>query len=160
MERLYTIGADGWDADGFFAALEGAGIDLFLDIRRRRGIRGSLYSFGNAGRLVPRLESRGIAYRHILDLAPDEATRSVQRKADERSKQPRRDRATLSDAFVHEYTHRVVETFDWEVLAAELEPFHRPILFCVERTPEACHRGLVAARLAAVADVTITHLTP
>jgi hypothetical protein len=46
------------------------------------------------------------------------------------------------------------------VFAAELQPFQRPILFCVERTPQACHRGLVAARLAALTGVPVTHLTP
>src|ERR671929_14069 len=33
-------------------------------------------------------------------------------------------------------------------------------LFCVERDPEACHRALVAARLAERLGVEVTHLTP
>lgn len=160
MERLYTIGAYGFDADHFFGALEDAHVDLFLDIRRRRGIRGPLYTFGNAGRLQEELAKRGIAYRHILALAPDEETRALQREADERSGQPRRDRAALSHAFARDYTERTMEPFDWDALSSDLASVKRPVLFCVERTPDACHRGLVAARLAALAGVPVTHLTP
>jgi uncharacterized protein (DUF488 family) len=160
MERIYTIGAYGFDAERFFGALEGARIDLFLDIRRRRGIRGPLYTFGNAGRLQPELERRGITYRHILALAPDEETRRFQREADEVSRQPRRDRTELSDAFVREYTRRTIDSFDWEGLVAGLKSFRRPVFFCVERTPEACHRGLVASWLASMTGLPETHLTP
>lgn len=160
MERLYTIGAYGFDAEHFFGAIEDARIDLFLDIRRRRGIRGPLYTFGNAGRLQEELDARDIAYRHILALAPDEKTRSFQREADEASGQPRRDRAALSEGFVRAYTERAMGPFDWEAFAGELQPFRRPVLFCVERTPQACHRGLVAARLATLTGVPVTHLTP
>ena len=160
MERLYTIGAYGFAAEGFFAALTDSRIDLFLDIRRRRGIRGPLYTFGNAGRLQKELAARGITYRHVLDLAPDEETRAFQRQADEASGQPRRDRAELSGAFARAYTHRTIDSFDWDALIADLETVQRPVLFCVERTPDACHRGLVAARLAALTGVPVTHLTP
>jgi uncharacterized protein (DUF488 family) len=160
MQRIYTIGAYGFDAQHFYGALEGARIDLFLDIRRRRGIRGPLYTFGNSGRLQPELERRGITYRHIIALAPDEETRRFQREADEASGQPRRDRAELSDAFVREYTRRTIDPFDWETLIAELKPFRRPVFFCVECTPEACHRGLVAAWLASMTSLPQTHLMP
>ena len=33
------------------------------------------------------------------------------------------------------------------------------VLFCVEREPGACHRGLLAERLATV-GATVAHLTP
>ena len=35
MERLFTIGAHGFDSEGFFGALQEVKIDLFLDLRRR-----------------------------------------------------------------------------------------------------------------------------
>jgi hypothetical protein len=42
--RLLTIGAYGFGPDEFFSALENAGADVFLDIRQRRGLRGSRYA--------------------------------------------------------------------------------------------------------------------
>jgi hypothetical protein len=33
-------------------------------------------------------------------------------------------------------------------------------MLCVERDPEACHRSLIAERLAADYDCAITHLRP
>jgi hypothetical protein len=36
----------------------------------------------------------------------------------------------------------------------------RGALFCVERDPEACHRSLIAARVADEHGVAVTHLRP
>lgn len=160
MEQLFTIGAYGYDAESFFHALQGAGIDLFLDIRRRRGIRGPLYTFGNAHRLTGELEARGVPYRHIIDLAPSDETRRLQHQKDADSHIARRERTTLSEEFVMDYTQRTLEPFDWEPLLEALKAVRRPVLFCVERTPEACHRGLVAERLATLTGVPITNLVP
>jgi uncharacterized protein (DUF488 family) len=160
VRRLFTIGAYGWDAERYFEALEKARIDLFVDIRRRRGVRGREYSFANAGRLQAELENREIAYRHILDLAPEEVTRDLQSQADKASKLPRRQRAELGREFVEDYTHRTLDRFDFDALAKELKELQRPVLFCVERTPEACHRSLVAQRLSKAAGVPVTNLVP
>ena len=160
MERLFTIGAYGFDAERFFAALEEAKVDLFLDLRRRRGVRGREYAFANAGRLMEELEAREIPYRHVLDLAPDNETRELQSRADKADRVARRKREALSDGFVADYTTRTLDPFDLEGLIAELKDVSRPTLFCVERTPQACHRGLVADRLANVAGVPVTHLVP
>ena len=35
-----------------------------------------------------------------------------------------------------------------------------PALFCVERDPEACHRSLIAARLAERYDLEVDHIRP
>jgi uncharacterized protein (DUF488 family) len=160
MERLFTIGAYGFDAARFFDALQESTIDLFLDLRRRRGVRGSQYSFANAARLQAELEARAIAYRHVLELAPEQATRDLQSQADKASHQPRRSRSTLSDAFVLDYVHRTLEPFGWEAFIQSLEPYRRPILFCVEGNPLACHRHLVAERLAALTKMPVEDLVP
>jgi hypothetical protein len=60
-QRVLTIGVYGFKSDRFFSALENAGADVFLDIRQRRGVRGSRYAFANVGRLSAELERRGIA---------------------------------------------------------------------------------------------------
>jgi uncharacterized protein (DUF488 family) len=160
MQRLYTIGAYGFEPDTFFDALEKAKIDLFLDIRRRRGVRGRQYSFANASRLQAELGKRGIAYRHVIELAPDNVTRALQAEADKQTGVARRKRSRLGEAFAEDYTRRVLDSFDFHALAQELKEFDRPVLFCVEGAPEACHRSLAAARLAKVADVPVTHLVP
>jgi uncharacterized protein (DUF488 family) len=160
MERLYTIGAYGFDAEGFFGALDEARVDLFLDIRRRRGVRGAEYAFANAGRLTQELEARGIAYQHILALAPENQTRQLQSRDDAAHRVARRKREALSEAFVADYTRRTLDRFDLDALIADLQGFQRPVLFCVERTPQACHRGLVAERLSEETGVPVMHLVP
>jgi uncharacterized protein (DUF488 family) len=158
--RVFTIGAYGFDQSRFFSALEGAGVDVFLDIRQRRGLRGSRYAFANVGRLTTELERRDIAYRHIKELAPDTQIRDLQRAADAATGALKSARAELSPAFVDAYTAAKLGHFDWEALVAELEPFRAPVLFCVEQRPESCHRSLVAPQLARVLDAEVVNLLP
>jgi uncharacterized protein (DUF488 family) len=160
MDRLFTIGAHGFDAEGFFEALNGAGIDLFLDLRRRRGMRGRLYAFANSLRLQAALEVQGIAYRHVIALAPEPATRELQRRADASEGTATRQRTALGGAFVEDYTLRTLDRFAWESLEFDVQSHHRRALFCVERLPEACHRGLVAARLSQRTGIEVEDLTP
>lgn len=51
LQRVATIGVYGFDADSFFAALVANGVDLFCDLRARRGVRGRECAFANARRL-------------------------------------------------------------------------------------------------------------
>lgn len=44
LERLLTIGVYGKSETEFFDQLSRAGVDLFRDIRQRRGVRGSQYA--------------------------------------------------------------------------------------------------------------------
>jgi uncharacterized protein (DUF488 family) len=53
----------------------------------------------------------------------------------------------------------VLDDFDAKKFLDEFAGRDPLVLFCVERTPEACHRGLVAQVLAD-AGATVTHLTP
>lgn len=158
--RVLTIGAYGFEPQGFFGALEKAGVDVFLDIRQRRGLRGSRYAFANATRLTAELENRGIAYRHVRELAPDPEIRDLQRQADEATATTKSGRTELAPAFVDAYAAAKLDRFDWRGLASELASFDAPVLFCVERTPESCHRSLVAPRLAQVLDAEVVDLTP
>jgi uncharacterized protein (DUF488 family) len=160
MERLFTIGAYGFDAERFFETLEDVEIDLFLDLRRRRGVRGSAYAFANATRLQHELGDRGIAYRHLLELAPQPATRALQNLRDAADHVAKRQREVLDEAFVEDYIHRTLDPFQWKPLIEELEPVQRPVLFCVERLPQACHRHLAAQRLAEQTGTPVTDLLP
>jgi uncharacterized protein (DUF488 family) len=160
MDRLFTIGVYGFDAETFFRVLQGENVDLLLDLRRRRGVRGAAYAFANVTRLRVGLEELDITYRHIIGLAPQEETRALQFHADAAARVAKRKRTTLSSIFADAYTRHTLESFDWDSLLAELHAFRRPVLLCVEQLPDACHRSLVARRLANSTGVPVTDLMP
>ncbi len=160
MQRLFTIGAYGFDAERFFGALREANVDLFLDLRRRRGMRGARYSFANVRRLQQELEALDMVYRHLIELAPNSATRELQQQRDTADRVAKRQRTSLDDAFIAAYSCQALASFDWDTLCEGLRAFQRPVLFCVERGPEACHRSLVANRLAVMTGSPVEDLLP
>jgi uncharacterized protein (DUF488 family) len=159
--RIVTIGAYGWSEEHFFRALARAGVDLFCDLRARRGVRGSAYAFANSARLQARLAGLGIRYLHCKELAPSQETRSAQYAVDRAAKVAKRQRAVLSPAFVEAYRRERLESFDSAAFLAGLGPeVHVVALFCVEGEPAACHRSLLAARLAQDLGAEVVHLLP
>ena len=159
IERILTIGAYGFNADSFVEALKAAGADLFLDIRARRGMRGSAYAFANASRLEAALEAVGIRYVAAKEVAPSEAVRDAQRTADAGAGIAKRDRSRLSDAFVAAYREECLAHFDSRRFVAKyINGAKRPVLFCVEREPAACHRSLLAERLSAELAVPVENI--
>ncbi len=159
--KVCTIGVYGSTRAAFFDALEAAGVDVLLDIRRRRAVRGTQYTFANAERLTAELAAREIEYRHILELAPDNDTLATQHAADDTAKRLKSERTELAPEYIEKYVSRTLSRFDFSALARELEPFSTPVLFCIERIPEACHRSLVAPKLAkALRTSEILHLIP
>ncbi len=159
MPTLRTIGVYGFDRDSFLAALSGAGVDLLLDVRQRRAVRGSEYAWANAKRLQAALEEAGIGYSHLSELAPTTEMRQLQYAEDEKRGEGKRSRTVLAPAYVERFTTEVLDRVD-------LEPVVRwignssPALLCVERDPEACHRSLVAARLSQEFGFEVEHLRP
>jgi uncharacterized protein (DUF488 family) len=161
IERVLTIGAYGFNERTFIDALKAAGSDLFIDIRARRGMRGSAYAFANATRLQASLQSAGIRYTHAKELAPSEEVRDAQRTADAASGVAKRDRSRLGPAFVSAYELQCLSGFDPKQFAdVYIKDARRPVLFCVEREPEACHRSLVAPRLAEALSVPVHNVRP
>ena len=161
MNRVITIGAIGYTADAFFQALLDAGVDTFVDVRRRRAVRGSDYAFANSQRLQARLAEIGIRYVHRLDLAPPDSVRQRQAVVDQAAGVAKRKRSKLSPAFIEAYTDEVLSGFDPQSLLDELPDNAAVVaLMCVEREPAACHRSLLAERLREAIGVEVTHLTP
>jgi uncharacterized protein (DUF488 family) len=159
--RIVTLGVYGFDEPAFFAALRAAGVDTFCDLRARRGVRGSEYAFANRQRLQARLAEAGIRYLHCLELAPSRAQRDRQSAADRADRTAKRKRAELSPEFVALYRAERLAAFDSRAFVERLGPEARVVaLFCVERTPAACHRSLVADRLARDLGLEVVHLTP
>src|SRR3954454_14841036 len=131
MHSVLTIGAYGFGSEEFFDALDRAGVDVFVDVRQRRGMRGAKYAFANSSRLQEELAKRGIAYRHVKQLAPDSETRELQRAADRAGGVAKSARNELTPAFTEAYRERHVETFAWPMLLEQLQDFRSPVLFCV-----------------------------
>jgi uncharacterized protein (DUF488 family) len=157
--KLVTIGVYGASEEAFFRTLQEAGVDTFVDIRRRRGVRGRDYAYANSQRLQARLAELGIRYVHLLDLAPTEAVRDYQRAADAQSKAPKRARDELSPAFAEAYQREILDPQTPQLFVEALPEDARVVaLFCVEREAAACHRSLVAAWLAEQIDREVEHI--
>jgi uncharacterized protein (DUF488 family) len=157
MRDLATIGVYGSDLGRFLATLRGAGVDLLLDIRQRRGVRGSEYVWANAKRIEAELRGAGIVYQHVPELAPTTAMREAQYDADSAKGEGKRSRTVLSQAYVERYTDEILDHADLDGLVRFIGR-STPALFCVEREAAACHRSLVAARLARDYDFRIVNL--
>jgi len=159
--EIITIGVYGFAETSFFQALQDTEVDTLCDIRQRRGVRGSTYAFANSQRLQARLAELGIRYIHRKDLAPSKAVRERQYAADKLNKTAKRQRTTLSPAFIEAYRQEILAGFDSEQFVADLGPDVRVMaLLCVEREPAACHRLLVAERLENDLNATVKHVLP
>jgi uncharacterized protein (DUF488 family) len=160
MRRVMTIGVYGFDGPAFVDALRGAEVRLLLDVRQRRGVRGPEYAWANSRRLQAAMAEAGIEYEHWSSLAPTTEMRQLQYAEDARQGVGKRSRVALAPSYVERYTREVLDVADLDALVARLLGRGAAALMCVERDPEACHRSLIAARLADEFDVAISHLRP
>ena len=159
--RVATIGVYRFDLEDFLASLRGADVRLLLDVRQRRGVRGSEYAWANARRLQAALAGAGIGYAHVKELAPTTELRELQYAEDARAGVGKRSRAELAPAYAERYTREILDPADLGALVvARLPAEGAAALLCVEADPEACHRSLIAARLAAEHGVHVEHLRP
>ncbi|MET9930983.1 MULTISPECIES: DUF488 domain-containing protein [unclassified Streptomyces] len=160
MFKLATIGVYGFDGDSFLERLRLADVRLLLDVRQRRGVRGPDYAWANSLRLQAALAGAGIAYRHHRELAPTTELRHLQYAEDDRQGVGKRSRRELAAEYTRRYTAEILDPADLDPLVDELPAGGVAALFCVERDPEACHRSLIAGRLAERHGVTVEHLRP
>ncbi len=160
MTTVATIGVYDWTLEGFLAALRDAGVELVVDVRQRRGVRGREYAWANAGRLQAALAGAGLRYSHHKELAPTTELRQLQYREDDRLGVAKRSRTELAPEYVARYLHEVLDQVDLDPLVAELPPGGASALLCVEREQAACHRSLVAERLAEEYGISVVHLLP
>ncbi len=160
MATIATIGVYEFDGTSFVRALDAAGVTQVLDIRQRRGVRGAQYAWANAQRLQARLADAGIGYEYHPELAPDTELRHVQYREDDRRGVGKRSRQTLAPQYVREYTAEILDLVPLEPLVRRLPVHGIAALLCVEATAEACHRSLVAQRLAARFGFTVLDIEP
>lgn len=160
MPALITIGVYEFDLPSFLDTLRAHDVALVVDVRQRRGVRGARYAWANAQRLQAALAEAQIAYRHHRELAPTTELRQLQYAADDRAGVGKRSRAVLDPAYVERYVREILDDADLAALVAELPTDATTALLCVEVDPEACHRSLIADRLAERQDIPVTHVRP
>jgi uncharacterized protein (DUF488 family) len=159
MASIATIGVYGFDHDSFLQALTGAGIDLLLDVRQRRGVRGSEYAWANARRLQAALAEANIGYTHLKELAPTTELRQLQYREDARLGEGKRSRTVLAPEYAQRYEEEILNHVDLAPVVQWIGASSAALL-CVERDAEACHRSLIAARLERDWNFRIEHLAP
>jgi uncharacterized protein (DUF488 family) len=160
VPRIATIGVYEYDLAEFLAALDGAGVTKVMDIRQRRGVRGSQYAWANSQRLQAALAQTRIGYEYHPELAPTTELRELQYRDDDAEGVGKRSRVRLAPEYVRRYTEEVLDLVPLEPFVRRLPVHGIGALMCVEATAQACHRSLVANRLAQRAGFEITHLQP
>ncbi len=158
--EIATIGVYEFDGAGFIDALATAGVTQVLDIRQRRGVRGAQYAWANARRLQALLADAQIDYEHHPDLAPTTEMRQLQYREDARQGVGKRSRVCLSPEYARAYTEQVLDRVPLEPLIDRLPVDGLAALLCVEATARACHRSLVAQRLAERFGFSAVNLEP
>lgn len=150
MLKIFTIGVYGSTEETFFKKLTENGVEVFCDIRMRRGVRGAQYRYVNSKYLQAKLAELGIAYRYVKELAPTSEIRQKQKDADAANGETKKQRVKLGEVFASEYQTQILGEFDMEAFADSLrrEGVGSVALFCVEEHAPACHRSLAAAALA------------
>jgi len=160
MPPLATIGVYCFTADTFLQTLHDAEVTLLVDVRQRRGVRGPHFTWANARRLQALLADAGIGYGHHRELAPTTQLRQLQYHEDDRMRVGKRSRELLAAEYVSRYVAEILDPAPLDHLAAKTPRTGVMALFCVECSAAACHRSLIAQRLAERYGFTVNHLTP
>src|SRR3954447_18975425 len=159
MAEFATIGVYGFNGPGFIRALREGEVGIVLDVRQRRGVRGSDYAWANSKRLQAALGEAGIGYNHLPELAPTTEMRRLQYAEDARRGEGKRSRTVLAPEYVRRYTAEILDPIGVEDLVRSLKGSTAALL-CVERDAEACHRSLIARRMAQEYGLEVEDLRP
>jgi uncharacterized protein (DUF488 family) len=160
VRRVATIGVYGFDLSSFLVALRKADVGLLLDVRQRRGVRGREYAWANSLRLQAALARAGVAYEHHRELAPTTELRQLQYREDAREGVGKRSRAKLADEYRERYLSEILDRVDLAEIVKCLPVDRGSALLCVERDAPACHRSLIAQRMAEECGVSVIDLLP
>ena len=102
----------------------------------------------------------GINYVYAKELAPTTEIREKQHAEDALKKEQKKERKELGLAFRMAYKQLILDDFDYKPLLNSLQELNckKIALFCVEESPFACHRSLVATGLQDKYGLQIKHL--
>ena len=160
IQAIYTIGVYDSTEDSFFSTLTDAGITVFCDVRARRGLRGKRYAYANSTYLQVKLNELDIRYRYFLELSPSKAAREAEMNHAKKEKIPFRQRTQLTDTYIQAYQSDILANFNASAFISEFDTDNKIVLFCVEGTPTACHRSLLAQAIADELNIEVKHLIP
>ena len=144
--NIDMTGVYGETEDSFFQKIIDKKITLFIDVRNRRGMRGSKYKFVNSIYLQNKLEVLGIKYIHLKGLAPTAQIRQIQKAQDQLNNEAKQKRTKLSNDFIEKYNKNILSEFDFDYLA-KLIAEEKALFFCVEAEDDSCHRSLIVERI-------------
>jgi len=146
VPTIYTIGYTGKLLRHFIGLLQEAGVEAVIDVRLRN--TSQLAGFAKRDTLDFTLrEGFGIAYEHVVELAPTAEILDAYKKDHDWS------------AYEREYSQLLAERQALAIGRQLLERYQRPCLLCSEDTPDHCHRRLLAEYLAErISDLEIVHL--
>lgn len=108
MTNIFTIGVYNSTEESYFQKLVDNKIDVFCDIRQRRGVRGSQYKYVNSNYLQSKLAELGIKYIYIKELAPTNEIRQKQKDVDKFNNETKKLRTSLGQVFVNEYNKQIL----------------------------------------------------
>ena len=158
IEAIFTIGGYRHSQESFFEQLRSNEIDVLVDIRQRRGMRGKTYAFLNSKALQEELKHQGISYLHLKELAPTKDVRDEQKIVDNTEGVQKKNRSELSNSFKENYQLKILSRIIPDEIIRLIQPYRRPCFFCVEGLAMACHRSLVSDWLKTYTIVPVTHI--
>lgn len=144
--NIDMTGVYGETEDSFFQKIIDKKITLFIDVRNRRGMRGSKYKFVNSLYLQNKLQELEIRYIHLKELAPTNQIRQIQIAQDQLNNETKQKRTKLSDIFIEEYNNSILSEVNFDNLHNLIEG-EKALFFCVEAEDESCHRSLIVEKL-------------
>ncbi len=146
MPTIYTIGYTRKSLRQFIGLLQEAGVEAVIDVRLRN--TSQLAGFAKRDDLAFLLrEGFGIAYEHVVELAPTAEILDTYKKDHD------------WPAYERDYPQLLAERDTLAIGRQLLERYQRPCLLCAEDTPDHCHRRLLAEYLAErIGDLEIVHL--
>jgi uncharacterized protein (DUF488 family) len=142
--EIFTIGYEGAELAAFLSALTRFDISLLIDVRelplsRKRGF--SKRALGDA------VAARDIGYMHFKELGDPKPGREAARRGDYSS-------------FRLIFARRLKEAGAIDALGRieQLCKKNKVCLMCFERSPEYCHRAMIAAELSRTTGMRVRHL--
>jgi hypothetical protein len=132
MRTVATIGVYGFTAQMFLDRLREAHVGLLLDVRQRRGVRGSEYAWANSVRLQTALAEADIEYRHRKELALTTELRQLQYREDDRQGVGKRSRTQLAGEYRERYVTEILDVADLDAVIAMLPTDRAAALMCMK----------------------------
>ncbi|MCG2660278.1 MAG: DUF488 domain-containing protein [Kiritimatiellae bacterium] len=128
----------------FIRRLQQHKVDAVIDIRLRN--EGRFYKFASGRHINTLVEAHEITYVHETRFAPtEEMLKAFQQTQD-------------WPAYELAYKHLILTRELARLWREVAKQFQRPCLLCAEKSPEYCHRRLLAEYLSEAASASITHI--